>query len=138
MYVSLIPAYCVDSIKAVNVSGHDFLIGRGKHCHMQIVTPDISRTHCRIRVEEIVTVRDLESRNGTFVNGQRIQGEHLLQPGDVLGLGSTLLVVEIRTESPHDHAVEHPAEETGDDISRAMPHSSYFHKYRQRELTDSV
>lgn len=51
-----------------------------------------SRQHARIDVrDDGVTVTDLESRNGTFVNGQRIH-EAFLHDGDALRVGSTLLV----------------------------------------------
>lgn len=38
------------------------------------------------------TIRDLGSRNGTFVNGQRITGERALRPGDEILIGETRLV----------------------------------------------
>ncbi|MEQ8785710.1 MAG: FHA domain-containing protein [Pirellulaceae bacterium] len=139
MQVILTPAYCVDSIKGATISGGAFLIGRGKHCHLQICVPDMSRSHCRIHVGAVPTVRDLESRNGTFVNGHRIRGEHLLNDGDVLGVGSTMLVVQIRTEEPHDAAAVDEEGDASHAPSRPMPHSAYFRKSLQgRQLSDSV
>jgi len=43
-------------------------------------------------------IRDLNSRNGTFLNGQRIWGERPLRPGDEIRVGRTMLV--FRVDSP--------------------------------------
>jgi len=51
----------------------------------------VSRVHCRIDVESADTpafkLTDLNSRNGTFVNRQRITGSVALRPGDIIQLG---------------------------------------------------
>jgi DNA-binding CsgD family transcriptional regulator len=55
--------------------------------------PTLSRLHAVLeRYEAGWCVRDLGSRNGTFVNGQRIWGERPLRPGDELRVGATRLV----------------------------------------------
>jgi pSer/pThr/pTyr-binding forkhead associated (FHA) protein len=58
--------------------------------------PTLSRLHAVLeRYEAGWCVRDLDSRNGTFVNGQDIHGRTRLEPGDQLQLGVTL--VELRS-----------------------------------------
>jgi pSer/pThr/pTyr-binding forkhead associated (FHA) protein len=55
--------------------------------------PTLSRLHAVLeRYGAGWCVRDLDSRNGTFVNGQRIWGERPLRPGDELRVGTTRLV----------------------------------------------
>src|SRR5205085_1149484 len=50
--------------------------------------PQVSRFNTQIeRVGTRIRVRDLRSSNGTFVNGQRIEGEVWLQPNDQIRVG---------------------------------------------------
>jgi pSer/pThr/pTyr-binding forkhead associated (FHA) protein len=67
-------------------------IGRGDECDVAI--PDdvsLSRVHARLdRQAEHWVLMDLDSTNGTFVNGERIR-EVRLQPGDLIELGDTRL-----------------------------------------------
>jgi pSer/pThr/pTyr-binding forkhead associated (FHA) protein len=54
-----------------------------------------SARHARIEVRgDGVWVQDLESTNGTFVNGSRVAGAQRLDAGDVLRVGETDLLVE--------------------------------------------
>jgi pSer/pThr/pTyr-binding forkhead associated (FHA) protein len=75
----------------------EFIFGRGPECHIQPNSDWVSRQHCILRVTpETVIVRDLGSRNGTLVNGQRVRGERQLGHGDQLQVGP--LVFEIRLD----------------------------------------
>lgn len=70
------------------------LIGRDTDCTIQILDKGASRHHAEIfRVGDMNFVRDLGSRNGTFVNEERVQ-EELLREGDRILIGSTMLVFE--------------------------------------------
>lgn len=65
-----------------------FLIGRAKECALRAGSEAISRRHCAvIRGEAGYTVRDLGSRNGTYVNDARITKEVPLNDGDELRVG---------------------------------------------------
>jgi pSer/pThr/pTyr-binding forkhead associated (FHA) protein len=71
------------------------VIGRRQDCQLRVPTQDVSRQHCEIRVERnTLTVRDLGSANGTYVNGKRI-AEQKLAPGDRLGIGPVVFIVQI-------------------------------------------
>jgi pSer/pThr/pTyr-binding forkhead associated (FHA) protein len=74
--------------KEVAINGPRFFIGRSEECHLRANSDAISRRHCAITVEDDnVKIRDLGSRNGTYVNGVRIDGEHRIQMGDQLRVG---------------------------------------------------
>ena len=65
-----------------------FLIGRAKECALRAGSEAISRQHCAItRTENGYTVRDLGSRNGTYVNDHRITGDVPLAAGNELRVG---------------------------------------------------
>ena len=59
---------------------------------------ETSRHHLRLqRAADTVTVEDLGSTNGTFINGKRVSGAATLQNGDMVGLGETVtLAFEIQ------------------------------------------
>jgi pSer/pThr/pTyr-binding forkhead associated (FHA) protein len=63
--------------------------GREEGVHLQLNNDDaVSRKHCAIiTTENEVLVRDLKSRNGTFVNEERVAEEAVLLSGDVLKIG---------------------------------------------------
>jgi predicted component of type VI protein secretion system len=70
-------------------------LGRALGCTIRIPASQVSRLHCRLRIEnDLVTVEDLESVNGTFLNGKRVRGVEIVRPGDRLALGSVTFMVE--------------------------------------------
>jgi response regulator RpfG family c-di-GMP phosphodiesterase len=70
------------------------VLGRDAGCSFQIMDQGVSREHCEIfRIGEMVFIRDLGSRNGSFVNEERVQ-EELLRDSDVVRVGATQLVFD--------------------------------------------
>ena len=69
-------------------------IGRVEDNTLSIVEPSVSSHHCEVllRGSEVV-VRDLNSTNGTFINGEKVS-ESPLKPGQILRLGQ----IEMRLE----------------------------------------
>jgi len=66
------------------------LVGRHVEAAVRLDDRWASRRHCEItELEGKLVVRDLESRHGTFVNGQLIS-QALLLPGDRLSVGTTV------------------------------------------------
>ncbi len=73
-----------------------FLIGRSRKCHLCASSNAISRRHCVItRQDASVTIQDLGSRNGTLVNGNRIEQEVEIHSGDELGVGPLRFMLTI-------------------------------------------
>jgi pSer/pThr/pTyr-binding forkhead associated (FHA) protein len=72
----------------VTISCQTFLIVRAEDCHLRPGSEMISRHHCAIVVDQAyVAIRDFGSKNGTFVNSQRVFGERELKSGDQLRVG---------------------------------------------------
>jgi pSer/pThr/pTyr-binding forkhead associated (FHA) protein len=70
-------------------------IGRDAEAGIQILDRSASRFHAEIfPVGGMYFVRDLDSKNGTYVNDEKIGDEELLREGDVIKIGSTELVYE--------------------------------------------
>ena len=68
------------------------VIGRSKDCDIQVADPNVSRRHAEVRQEGAAHwVVDLDSTNGTEVNGRRLKRAKL-RPGDTITVGSTELV----------------------------------------------
>jgi len=73
--------------------GRQHVVGRDDSCDTVLRGNEISRRHAEFRVDgPIVAVRDLQSRNGVFVNGQR-RDDALLELGDVVRCGEWIGVV---------------------------------------------
>lgn len=76
------------------------LAGRDEVCALVIDASTVSRHHARITVVSgAATIEDLESTNGTHVNGTRISGPTRLSHGDQLSLGSEPLQIRRRGAS---------------------------------------
>lgn len=73
------------------------IIGRSSGADICLAQPGISRQHARVVVRDgAAYIEDLQSRNGTIVNGARVSSPHQLRPGDEIRIGPCLL----RFESP--------------------------------------
>ena len=71
------------------------IIGRRQDCDMCVPLMVISRRHCAINMDEgKLWIRDLDSRNGTFVNGEKID-EVELKAGDNIQIGPLSFLVQI-------------------------------------------
>ncbi len=85
--------------KEIPVAQPVFRIGRAEDCHLRPHSEQVSRHHCEIVQEGgRVWVQDSGSRNGTWVNGQRITERKELKTGDRLLVG--LLEFDVRIDIP--------------------------------------
>jgi len=83
----------------LEVVGCAYRVGRGAGCNLAVPDDDVSREHAEFeRRWDGVFVRDLKSKNGVVLGGERLAGEHRLSDGDVLRLGQTTF----RLEDPED------------------------------------
>jgi len=97
-------AHCLELIEGHD-AGHRFIVGAaevsiGRTAPADIVLADseVSRTHCRLVLQNgVLTVTDLNSTNGTFIDGVRLSAPAPLPVGAVLRVGRQSLKHEWRT-----------------------------------------
>jgi pilus assembly protein CpaF len=71
------------------------ILGRAKGNTVRIPSAEVSRRHCRLILQDgLVTVEDLDSINGTFLNGRRIKEAEVVRPGDGLDVGPVHFVLD--------------------------------------------
>lgn len=99
-------------------------VGRHEDNAFQIPEPSVSSHHCEIRRKgSDFLVKDLNSTNGTFINGEQVKEEAVLKPGQILRLGT----IEMRLESGAQAAGKLPPL----DQTRAIPQGVKFDLDRQ-------
>ena len=78
-------------------------IGRDAEAGLQILDRSASRFHCEVfPVGGMWFVRDLDSKNGTHINDEKLKDEELLRAGDVIKIGTTEMVFETGAASTED------------------------------------
>lgn len=82
--------------KRFEISSAALRIGRSSSSDVQIPDEELSRNHCMIEVsaDGALTIADLASANGTFVNGENIEGDTKpLKAGDEVSIGTSVFVI---------------------------------------------
>jgi DNA-binding winged helix-turn-helix (wHTH) protein len=78
------------------VPAGEALVGRGESCRVRLPSARVSRVHARVRAEDgRVTLEDAGSKNGTWVNGARLQGPVALSDGDEVSFGTFRAVFHV-------------------------------------------
>ena len=97
------------------------VIGRGREASLTLPHPLVSRRHTEIFEQDgRLMVRDLGSLNGTFVNNQRIQGDQVLEPNQLLTLGNVTFraVYDVTDLSEGEQLPAAQAIEVSDDVAK--------------------
>jgi pSer/pThr/pTyr-binding forkhead associated (FHA) protein len=95
----------------LDVKKTEIVLGRHSEVDMRLPLPEVSRRHCRLTWSSGVwRVFDLQSANGTYVNGESVN-EATLHPGDTLQIGGFAFVVAIAADSQPTAAYVEPPEE---------------------------
>jgi len=123
--------------KAYYLQAAEQTLGRTAACDIQLPEDSISRKHARITVtRHAVTVVDLDSTNGIFVNGHRRQQAEL-QDGDRLHLGETVLKFLSRNNAESIFHEDIYRLMTVDDLTQAF-NRPYFQESLKRELSRAL
>lgn len=107
MVAKLIVASGKSAGRSITLKHGKILIGRAEECDIRPLGEEVSRRHCAVVAEGGgLTVQDLKSRNGTYVNGVRIAAKVTAADGDVIRVGPLELkvscVVPVATDALDD------------------------------------
>jgi EAL domain-containing protein (putative c-di-GMP-specific phosphodiesterase class I) len=109
-----------DSQQRVNVVSPSFSIGRHPSNQLCLADPTVSGRHAEIvTINRDLFVRDLNSTNGTLLNGRRLQHLTGLRSGDVLHFGSVMFTLKSSTDEVTSSTV------TADVSSEALAHLQF-------------
>lgn len=88
MNVELIVSQGGGRTKKLQLHHETTVVGRRRDCNICVPSSEVSRRHCMLRFHDgYLTVEDLKSINGTFLNDQKIADKTVVYPGDRLAIG---------------------------------------------------
>ena len=89
--------------------GETVVLGRSLDCDFVVGGTDVSRRHARLLPSSggRFALEDLGSSNGTFVNGQAVQGLTPVQFGDQITIGKTCVLLFTHFDSAEDLSLIH-------------------------------
>src|SRR6185369_2269128 len=83
-----------------DITNAETQIGKGPRNDLVIADPAVSTAHAILRRDgDSYTISDIGSRNGTYVNGERVAESQKLNHGDVIGIGLSKLTFRIGNHS---------------------------------------
>jgi predicted component of type VI protein secretion system len=88
--------------KVYPLEAQEISIGRDNTNIVAINDVEVSRRHARMELRgSAYVIQDLGSTNGTFVNGQRLSGIQVLNPGDTVSFGEGIMLMYEATYDPN-------------------------------------
>ena len=88
--------------KVYQLEASEIVIGRDSSNGVAINDGEISRKHAKLSLHGAAyVIQDLGSTNGTFVNGQRLTGTQVLNPGDSISFGENISAVYEAASDPN-------------------------------------
>jgi pSer/pThr/pTyr-binding forkhead associated (FHA) protein len=120
------------------VRSGELTLGRSSYASIVVNNPLASREHAIIRpVPGGLEVVDLGSKNGTFVNGERLEGSRPIVPGDRVKIGTDVVeIVQLATRDASSLRVAtHPGRPPGEDITEG---ETTLHWQRSLDLAENL
>ncbi|HEX8074800.1 MAG TPA: trypsin-like peptidase domain-containing protein [Thermoleophilaceae bacterium] len=106
---------------SVRVEGERFLVGSGEECQLMVSGPGVSPLHAYFERHDdgTVSLHDLGSETGTFVDGRRLEGVASIRGGEEIRIGDTLLGASV--DDPEEEArLLHESEGEQDEPAAAV------------------
>ena len=122
------------------ITAPEFLIGRGGDCDLVLPERQVSRHHLKIlRQPGQFALQDLDSKNGTHLNGQPVTGTVPLQDGDEIQIALAVKLVFIGTGAtmPLTFDPPKPEQTAGNRRSRALRHRRRTNAWTRPSLSPS-
>lgn len=120
------------------------VLGRDNLCDLALIADGVSRVHARIvrRDGGTFVLKDLDSQNGTFVNGKKLAEEYTLKAQDRVRIGSFLIRFEDETSDAEQSLPETGTwrEEDGSQLSdvEATERGAYLTKKGARTVSERL
>jgi DNA-binding winged helix-turn-helix (wHTH) protein len=95
------------------------VLGRGNECDLLLPEPQVSRQHIKIKqIAGQYVLEDLDSKNGTWVNGQQVKGERVLRDGDEINVALAVTIVFVESEATAPVTLNDTAGSTRNGVGR--------------------
>jgi DNA-binding NtrC family response regulator len=117
------------------VAGAPLRVGSSEACGLRIVDKRVSRVHLEIAAGDAITVRDLGSKNGTFVDGVRVRDGDVVA-GSVIRLGDSAIRVDVEA-APAQIAVS-PSASFGELVGASLPMRMIYTVLERAAPTDAT
>jgi len=103
------------------IESEEFMIGRGGDCQIILPERQVSRYHAKITNEHgRYVLHDLGSKNGTHLNGTRVQGSTQLKDGDEIQIALRVKLLFIGTDATIPLTVEEPTSQGNLTLDKAQ------------------
>lgn len=87
--------------KVFELENEVITIGRASHNEIVLNDNDVSRSHCQLRrTNSAYEIKDLDSTNGTFIDGQRVLANRMLRHGQQIELGESITLAYEDNHTP--------------------------------------
>jgi DNA-binding winged helix-turn-helix (wHTH) protein len=93
-----------DTIRVALHAGEN-VVGRGLDDGIEIDAPTISRRHACVRIADTVTIEDLTSKNGTWIDDERVTTRRTLADGDIVRFGSARFTFRLARPSSSTESI---------------------------------
>ena len=118
----------------VPINLQEFIIGRLEECDLILSTSTVSRKHSKISIHrDTPFLTDMGSKNGTFVNGEKIAGQVRLNDQDIIKISSTEFVICQGHPSGDEANSEYTA--IGDDAPASGSFAGHYQLSKREEQT---
>jgi len=98
MVGSLTPDHAPDNVYPLLEAEHT--IGRAPSNDITLTDPSVSTNHARVlKTDQGFVIEDLKSRNGSYVNGEKVTDKRLLVDGDLIRLGKVILTFNVARDA---------------------------------------